>query len=56
MEILDMLQPARIFMDAPLSLPQVFFGPSGNEFFYRRCGRELKAMSPMFLGLFINYH
>lgn len=50
MEIVDMLQPSKIFMDAPLSLPKAYFGQSGNDFFYRRCDRELKAMSPMFLG------
>jgi len=43
------LKPTQIFIDAPLSLPAAYFG-SGDDFFYRACDRELKAMSPMFLG------
>ena len=38
-----------IFIDAPLTLPQAYF-QQGNDYFYRDCDRELKAMSPMFLG------
>lgn len=38
-----------LFIDAPLSLPKAYFG-EGEDFFYRACDRELKAMSPMFLG------
>jgi len=50
-----------IFIDAPLSLPNGYFG-IGQEFFFRKCDRELKAMSPMFLGgltaraMQINFH
>ena len=39
----------KIFLDAPLSLPLAYFN-QGDDFFYRQCDRELKAMSPMFLG------
>ena len=48
---LDYLHPDLIMIDAPLSLPGVYW--LGNEYrdhFYRSCDRELKAMSPMFLG------
>ena len=41
--------PQSVFIDAPLSLPGVYFS-KGSDYFYRRCDRELKAMSPMFLG------
>ena len=44
-------RPQHIFLDAPLSLPGVYVGlPDCHDHFYRRCDRELKAMSPMFLG------
>ncbi len=40
-----------IGLDAPLSLPGVFTNPTKyTDYFYRACDRELKAMSPMFLG------
>jgi uncharacterized protein len=41
-----------IFLDAPLSLPKVYFNPSDKEqdYFYRKCDRDLNAMSPMFIG------
>lgn len=43
--------PQQIFIDAPLSLPGVFQGlPQHDDFFYRVSDREVKAMSPMFLG------
>ncbi len=38
-----------VFIDAPLSLPNAFYG-RGDDFFYRKCDRDLSAMSPMFLG------
>jgi len=41
--------PLSIFIDAPLSLPAVYTG-KGDDYFYRHADRELKAMSPMFLG------
>lgn len=38
-------------IDAPLSLPAVYSNqPDHKDYFYRQCDRELKAMSPMFLG------
>jgi len=45
------LNPAHVFIDAPLSLPGAYFG-KGDDYFYRACDKELKAMSPMFLGCF----
>ena len=43
------LNPEKIFMDAPLSLPGVYFA-KGDNYFYRQCDREVGGMSPMFLG------
>ncbi len=43
--------PKQIFIDAPLSLPGVYTGlPYCEDYFYRQADKELKAMSPMFLG------
>lgn len=39
-----------IFMDAPMSLPSVYTGGGGDDYFYRSADREAAAMSPMFLG------
>lgn len=41
-----------IFLDAPLSLPKVYYDKSDKErdYFYRKCDRDLGAMSPMFIG------
>ncbi len=45
------LNPDLIMIDAPLSLPGVYWlGSEYNDHFFRSCDRELKAMSPMFLG------
>ncbi len=45
------LQPDLIMIDAPLSLPGVYWlGSDYKDHFFRSCDRELKAMSPMFLG------
>ena len=46
------LKPEYIFLDAPLSLPRVYFNPAheAQDYFYRQCDRDLHAMSPMFLG------
>lgn len=42
---------AIIGFDAPLSLPGVYSGLKGySDFQYRKVDRELKAMSPLFLG------
>ncbi|MCI5080610.1 MAG: DUF429 domain-containing protein [Saprospiraceae bacterium] len=43
--------PEHIYIDAPLSLPGVYRSLHGhNDYFYRKADKELKAMSPMFLG------
>ncbi len=43
--------PSHLFLDAPLSLPGVYTMPSlYDDYFYRKADRELRAMSPMFLG------
>ncbi|MDX1684442.1 MAG: hypothetical protein R3275_04350 [Saprospiraceae bacterium] len=42
-------QPSAIFIDAPLSLPGAYFHKNA-DYFYRLADRQLKAMSPMFLG------
>ena len=48
---LDYLHPDLIMIDAPLSLPGVYWlGNDYRDHFFRSCDRELKAMSPMFLG------
>lgn len=47
---IKILNPEIIFIDAPLSLPQAYFQESNDDYFYRICDKELKAMSPMFLG------
>lgn len=40
-----------LFIDAPLSLPGVYSKLEGfDDYFYRKCDREIGAMSPMFLG------
>lgn len=40
-----------LMLDCPLSLPGVYKNPKKfNDYFYRACDKELKAMSPMFLG------
>lgn len=45
------LRPQRILLDAPLSLPGVYAKlPGYKDYFFRKADRELKAMSPMFLG------
>jgi len=48
-EVVQQLEPTKIFIDAPLSLPGVYFG-KGEDYFYRACDREIRAMSPMFIG------
>ncbi len=41
----------RVFIDAPLSLPAIYRNETVNpDYFYRKCDRALKAMSPLFLG------
>lgn len=48
-KLIVQLNPSEIFIDAPLSLPSVYFG-KGNDYFFRKCDKEVEAMSPMFLG------
>lgn len=49
----DHFSPAKVFIDAPLSLPGVYTGINGcNDFHFRKADLELGAMSPMFLGGF----
>jgi len=48
---LTYLNPDLIMIDAPLSLPGVYWLSSEyKDHFFRSCDRELRAMSPMFLG------
>ena len=46
---LEKINVTKVFLDAPLSLPLAYYG-QGDNYFYRACDKELKAMSPMFLG------
>ncbi len=48
-QLINRVEPQKVFIDAPLSLPGAYHGKS-EDFFYRKCDRETKAMSPMFLG------
>ncbi len=51
LSVLSELEPSQVFIDAPLSLPHVYKDvPGYDDFFYRVADREVKAMSPMFLG------
>ena len=51
LEQLSALGVKQVFLDAPLSLPGVYRAmPNYDDFFYRRGDKQLKAMSPMFLG------
>jgi len=43
------LMPARIYIDAPLSIPAAYRG-KGTDYHYRAADKALSAMSPMFLG------
>ncbi len=45
-----LLKLSTIFIDAPLSLPGVYTDLSYQDYFYRKADKELKGMSPMFLG------
>ena len=48
-QLVEEKEPELIGIDAPLSLPAVYH-ENGDDYFYRQCDKELKAMSPMFLG------
>jgi predicted nuclease with RNAse H fold len=48
---LTFLDPDLVMIDAPLSLPGVFWLGNGySDHFFRKCDKEVRAMSPMFLG------
>jgi predicted nuclease with RNAse H fold len=48
---LEYLNPDLVMIDAPLSLPGIYWLGNGySDHFFRICDRELRAMSPMFLG------
>jgi len=50
-DIVSMHQFNVLALDAPLSLPGVYHRlPNKHDYFYRDCDRQLKAMSPMFIG------
>lgn len=47
----DQERPGQLFLDAPLSLPGVYLDRESNfDYFYRAADKEVRAMSPMFLG------
>jgi len=59
----EILKPEFAFIDAPLSLPRAYFPKASfndksnnqssetkEDYHFRKCDRELNAMSPMFLG------
>lgn len=51
LEKVEEYQPSSIFIDAPLSLPNVYLNKTGyDDYFYRQADRTVKGMSPMFLG------
>ncbi len=47
---IEALEVRYLFIDAPLSIPKGLFQNEEDEVFYRKADRQLKAMSPMFLG------
>ena len=47
--IIKKLEPEFIFIDAPLSLPNAYYG-KGSNYFYRKSDIDAGAMSPMFIG------
>ncbi len=52
-EKISELRPDQVFIDAPLSLPGVYRSKALQpeaDFFYRKADREVRAMSPLFLG------
>jgi uncharacterized protein len=49
--MIETSKPEFATIDAPLSLPFVYTHPErGKDYFYREVDKEVKAMSPMFLG------
>ena len=48
---LAFLHPDIVMIDAPLSLPGAYWLGNGyKDHFFRKCDRDIQAMSPMFLG------
>ncbi len=43
-------KPDVVFIDAPLSLPGLYCGKNCTDYHFREADKQLKAMSPMFLG------
>lgn len=43
------LAPKAVYIDAPLSLPGAYFN-KGDDFFFRKCDKELDTKSPMSIG------
>lgn len=53
LQLIPALGADSIMLDAPLSLPAVYRlhpAPPDADFFYRACDREVKGMSPLFIG------
>ncbi|WP_158607156.1 DUF429 domain-containing protein [Pontibacter oryzae] len=53
LELIRELMPKVIYIDAPLTLPSAYYQTPQNpdaDFFYRQADREVRAMSPMFIG------
>lgn len=49
-DLINEIKPALVGIDSPLSLPAVYSNKKYHDYFYRQCDREIKAMSPMFIG------
>lgn len=43
-------KPDNIFLNAPLSLPGIYCGKQCSEYHFREADKQLKALSPMFIG------
>lgn len=48
--MLGTIKPDFVCLDAPLSLPGILTNKQFSDYFYRQADKELKAMSPMFIG------
>ncbi|QCK13580.1 hypothetical protein [Mangrovivirga cuniculi] len=49
-DLINEKKPSVLGIDSPLSLPGVYTNNEFDDYFYRKCDRELQAMSPMFIG------
>ncbi|MFN7012828.1 MAG: hypothetical protein ACK4ON_01005 [Bacteroidia bacterium] len=53
LDVIDKYSIRLVCIDAPLSLPRVYFDKNKfNDYMYRECDKACKAMSPMFVGAF----